>query len=82
RNSTDADEEIVDVINCLDANSWEAAHQTVFTHFCSRLGRIPLRGTWLIIPKSLWERVLELAHEGHPVESAMKRRLRVKVWWL
>lgn len=37
--------------------------------------------TRLIIPKGLRKRVLELAHEGDPGESAMKRRLRVKVWW-
>lgn len=47
----------------------------------SMLGKILLRGTWLIIPKGLRKRDLELAHEGHPGESAMKRRLRVKVWW-
>jgi len=43
------------------------------------LEKILLRGTRLIITKGLQKIVLELAHEGHPGESAMKRRLRVKV---
>ncbi|XP_055850620.1 uncharacterized protein K02A2.6-like [Episyrphus balteatus] len=35
----------------------------------------------LVIPFSLRSKVLELAHEGHPGETVMKRRLRSKVWW-
>ncbi|XP_062555305.1 uncharacterized protein K02A2.6-like isoform X1 [Armigeres subalbatus] len=35
----------------------------------------------MVIPKSLRNRFLQLAHEGHPGESAMKRRLRERVWW-
>ncbi|XP_055622078.1 uncharacterized protein K02A2.6-like [Toxorhynchites rutilus septentrionalis] len=35
----------------------------------------------MIIPKNLRKRFLTLAHEGHPGESAMKRRLRERVWW-
>jgi len=39
-----------------------------------------LRSTRLIIPKGMCSRVLELAHKGHPGESAISRRLRNKVW--
>lgn len=79
-----ADEEIVDAMTCLDANLWDTGTSNRFYPFrfeLSMLGKILLRGTRLIIPKGLRKRVLELAHEGHPGESAMKRRLRVKVWW-
>lgn len=34
-----------------------------------------------MIPHSLQERTLNLAHEGHPGIVAMKQRLRTKVWW-
>lgn len=40
-----------------------------------------LRGNRLVIPLSLRDRVIELAHEAHPGIAAMKRRLRQKVWW-
>lgn len=46
--------------------------------FC---GDILLRGTRIVIPKDLRQRVLEAAHEGHPGIVAMKGRLRTKVWW-
>ena len=35
----------------------------------------------MIIPSSLRDQVLHLAHEGHPGIVSMKRRLRTKVWW-
>ena len=44
-------------------------------------GKLVLRGTRIVIPSSLRERVLSLAHEGHPGIVSMKRRLRTKVWW-
>lgn len=40
-----------------------------------------LRGTKIVIPTKLRQRVLEAAHEGHPGIVAMKARLRTKVWW-
>lgn len=43
--------------------------------------KILLRGTRIVLPASLFERALELAHEGHPGMSVMKKRLRAKVWW-
>ncbi|XP_055604348.1 uncharacterized protein K02A2.6-like [Uranotaenia lowii] len=40
-----------------------------------------VRGSRLVIPKSLQPRILQLAHEGHPGETAMILRLRERVWW-
>lgn len=42
---------------------------------------ILLRGTKIVIPTSLRQRILAAAHEGHPGIVAMKARLRTKVWW-
>nr|XP_043067490.1 uncharacterized protein K02A2.6-like [Drosophila bipectinata] len=78
------DEEIADAITCLQDDSWTSAASNNLYPFrfeLSTIGNILLRGNRLIIPTSLQEKVLELAHEGHPGESAMKRRLRSKVWW-
>lgn len=41
---------------------------------------ILLKGNKLVIPIKLRERVLKAAHEGHPEITAMKGRLRTKVW--
>lgn len=64
-------------------NTWDdltAPYKAFETEFCFR-DNILLRGTRIVMPASLWERMLELAHEGHPGISVMKRRLRAKVWW-
>jgi len=40
-----------------------------------------MRGSRIIVPAELRERVLQNAHEGHPGITKMKDRLRHKVWW-
>lgn len=35
----------------------------------------------IIIPTNLRQRVLDLAHQGHPGIVSLKSRLRTKVWW-
>ena len=40
-----------------------------------------MRGTRLVIPLRLRDRVLNLAHEGHQGIVKTKNRLRSKVWW-
>lgn len=50
------------------------------TELCFQ-GNILLRGSRMHMPVSLQTRAMELAHEGHPGISQMKRRLRAKSWW-
>ena len=45
------------------------------------LGKLVMRGTRIVIPRSLRSEVLRLAHEGHQGIVKMKNRLRTKVWW-
>ena len=47
----------------------------------SVLEKLEIRGTWLVIPKSLRKKVLSLAHEGHQGIVKTKQRFRSKVWW-
>lgn len=44
-------------------------------------GNVILRGTRILIPEALQKQVLAIAHEGHPVITNIKNRLRSKVWW-
>lgn len=78
------DDEILNAIEKSKNNSWHNNDDNVyylFRHELSTVGNVLLRGDKLVIPSSLRQQVLQLAHEGHPGESVMKRRVRSKVWW-
>ena len=78
------DRDIVDAIEYIKADSWPSDITNIYYPFRYELLAVEnmlIRGSRLVIPKSLRGKVLSLAHEGHPGESAMKRRLRSKVWW-
>jgi hypothetical protein len=45
------------------------------------VGHIVVRQTKLVIPSSLRQEVLKLAHQGHQGIVKTKARLREKVWW-
>ena len=47
----------------------------------SVVGFMVLRGCRILIPGSLRQQVLTLAHEGHQGIAKCKERLRSKVWW-
>lgn len=40
-----------------------------------------LKGTRLLIPKSLSEKCTQIAHQGHLGIVGVKQQLRTKVWW-
>ncbi|XP_062711622.1 uncharacterized protein K02A2.6-like [Aedes albopictus] len=80
--NTDATLEVVK--QCLRTGNWEAQEAKAFSPFKNELGFVGdllVRGNKLIVPDCLRSRMLDLAHEGHPGESVMKRRLRDRVWW-
>lgn len=80
---TSKDVVINDVYRALEENDW-SGDAKVFKPYeleLCRSAEILLRGERIVIPQSLQNRTLELAHEGHPGIVVMKRRLRQKVWW-
>ena len=84
KRETEVDVELGKVMNCLRDGRWlpELKRYELIENELWMVDGILMRGTRIIIPNTLKHQVLELAHEGHPGISAMKRRLRTKVWWL
>lgn len=78
------DRELTLVRDSLRSGLWHGIETKQYEAFQGELGvvgEIVVRGNKMVIPASLRERFLQLAHEGHPGESAMKRRLRERAWW-
>ena len=78
------DLQISDAIIKVCDNSWAMNDKNIYYPFrmeLANMSSILLRGNKIVIPTSLTKQVLDLAHEGHPVETVIKRRLRAKVWW-
>lgn len=83
-NASKEDAELAVVHECARTGQWgrpEAKPYEVFKDELGFVGDLLVRGTKLVVPKSLRNRMLTLAHEGHPGETVMKRRLRDRVWW-
>ncbi|XP_055700122.1 uncharacterized protein K02A2.6-like [Phlebotomus papatasi] len=78
------DEELISVKKAMDTGDWSSDIVKGYQIFKNELGcagETLVRGVKLVVPVKLRSRMLMLAHEGHPGESVMKRRLRDKVWW-
>ncbi|KAK6192673.1 hypothetical protein SNE40_004107 [Patella caerulea] len=78
------DPELENIRQCLMTGRW---HDTNYKQYVpirnelSSIGKLVLRRTRIIVPTSLREQILKLAHEGHPGIVSMKQRIRTKVWW-
>ena len=64
-----------------DWSECKMPHFLCVKHELCCVGKLILRGSRIIIPKSLRPEVLALAHEGHQGNVKTKNRLRSKVWW-
>ena len=76
------DPEISQLRECISTGDWDKAPPQ-YKHVrneLSPIGKLVLRGTRLLIPRKLLERVLDLAHKGHQGLVKTKQRLRTKVW--
>ncbi|XP_046746420.1 uncharacterized protein K02A2.6-like [Diprion similis] len=83
KKETEVDEEIQKIKRSLETNKWEKEHKMyeVIQHELGTVDDILVRGTRIILPRSLHKEAMELAHEGHLGIVGMKQRLRTKVWW-
>ncbi|XP_055527539.1 uncharacterized protein K02A2.6-like [Wyeomyia smithii] len=77
------DPEIMEVKEALESGM-VANIPLPYKTIASELGivnNVLLRGDRIVVPTSLRQRILELAHEGHPGVRIMKTHLRGNVWW-
>ena len=77
------DPEVSQLRQCITTGEWDNAppQYKAVRNELSVLGKLVLRGTRLLIPEKLLDRVVDLAHEGHQGLTKTKQRLRSKVWW-
>nr|AIK27535.1 polyprotein [Chilo suppressalis] len=81
--STLKDKELCELRQALETDTWIKEfrkYELIKMELCV-FNNIILRGTRIIIPIDLKERILGLGHEGHLSINSMKSKLRAKVWW-
>ncbi|XP_022795609.1 uncharacterized protein K02A2.6-like [Stylophora pistillata] len=78
------DAEVSELRRCIREGVWNnkecVKYIPVKDELCA-IGKVVLRGTRIVIPQTLRQQVLAIAHEGHVGIVATKLRLRTKVWW-
>lgn len=77
-----SDDTIMAVKEALESGNWTERtlpFKTFETELCL-YGNILLRSNKIVMLEILRNRTIQLAHEGHPGITVMKRRLRAKVW--
>ena len=81
---SEKDKDLCSIKECLLSGKWYLLENKAFLpikHELCAVGHLMLRGTRIVIPTNLRNRVLEIAHLGHPGIVVMKHNLRTKVWW-
>lgn len=76
------DAELTEVRKAIQSRRFEMcpAYAPIANELCT-IGQLVLRGTRIVLPRSLQSRALALAHEGHLGIVGTKQHLRGKVWW-
>ena len=75
------DAELSQVKGCVRTGNWEHCTFPSYAHIKDELciyGEILLRGSRIVVPKTLQDKVVRLAHEGHQGIVKTKYRLTVK----
>lgn len=83
REATKQDETLMMVSSALKHDKWPKQINRYFSvrdELCVKDG-IVLKGGRAVIPESLQEKALTVAHEGHPLAAKLKTILRERVWW-
>lgn len=69
---------------CVKTGHWDQCILPSYAQVKDELclyGELLLRGTRIVVPRLLRDRMVRLAHEGHQGIVKTKYRLRSKVWW-
>lgn len=83
RDATKDDNEIQEVLQALETNQWKS-ELIKFRAFANELHcheGILMRNERAVIPRNLREKVMQVAHRGHPGAVTMKALIRDRVWW-
>jgi len=89
KTATESDSTLQDVIRHVEQNDWytKPVDETLkaYFHVKDELSISPegilLRGTRIVIPETLQQQTIQLAHEGHQGITKCKALLREKVWF-
>ncbi len=84
--ATKSDTSMQKVFQCINSNEFSNEPEILsYKHIKDELSvtnnRILLRDTRMVIPESLQDRAINLAHEGHQGVAKTKRLLRERVWF-
>lgn len=81
---TSTDEELALIKTALQSDHWPLgleAYQAFGDEISEDPSGVILRNTRIILPKTLRQKALEIAHRGHSGASTMKATLRDRMWW-
>ena len=82
---SEKDQEITNLRVCIRSSDWGRCKYPKYVFAKDELcefNNTVLRGTRIVVPYKLRQRVIQLAHEGHQGIVKTKQRLHTKVWWL
>lgn len=85
--ATEKDEDLQQVIKAVQTGNWKQISKPIRTNYLSSQweysceGKSLMKDGKLVIPKTLREKALTLAHLSHPGMVVMKRTLRRTMWW-
>ncbi|XP_062579420.1 uncharacterized protein K02A2.6-like [Saccostrea cucullata] len=77
-----SDQVLKSVRNSIRKRTWPKGENKAYMivkNELSVIGKLVRRG--IVMPQTLQNTTLKIAHEGHPGIMVMKRHLRTKVWW-
>lgn len=88
RKCTRKDALLMQVIHCLQTQTWNSQQIKDFSHFYSKRQELSVEKgilMWqgrIVVPDKLKEHVLDILHCGHPGVVAMRALSRYYVWWI
>ena len=72
------------VEQCISSKNWSSLKSSPFWHMRDEFwlfGHILMRGNKVVVPETLRDKIIKLAHEGHQGMVRTKSRIRSRVWW-